>query len=110
MPLEAYILLPSLAGFLFIEHQFAVARMAKLHELSHQIRRKYQVQLAGCEQLTKKRYFDQVLKSFRPLRCQLTRAIFVEKSTKLVLLSMMLNMLISLLMTVEVKEVSDIQL
>lgn len=101
IPFSAYILLPSLASFLFIEHSFAVTRMANLHELSRQFRQNYHLKLGSSDSPKTKKYLTQGLLSCRPLRCQLTRALFVEKSTKLVLLSMLFNMLVSLLMTLQ---------
>lgn len=109
LPVNVMILLPALAAFLFVEHQFAVDRMASVHEKSSQIRANYTNNYLALIEDSKGgnregrakhvKYMVAFLRSCRPLRCQLTHAIFVEKSTRLVLLDMLLDMLVTLLLS-----------
>lgn len=105
IPFEVYQLLPGLCSVLFIEHQFAVTNMATVHENSSRIGENYKQNYLMTNETTMspelkrhRKYIKTFLYSCRPLRCQLTQVLFVEKETRLVLLNMMLNMLVTLLL------------
>jgi len=108
IPFQLYLILPVFGGFLFVEHQFAVDRMADVFDKSANIKYNYTnnylknimegSQGSGEDGVKHRKYVIRYLNSCRPLRCQLTHALFVENETRLVLLNMMLNMLVTLLL------------